>query len=445
MNNNVIIAIPFYSKAGAFPLSYNMLGNSFVFQNSSHTWVPSLAIGITGGSPFLESVNGGFLGVGSGTPPYAKYGYSIHELCPDGVTYTWYYSQWYVLTADGTFHFLPASDATDTAGCYKTGFTDQTTDNSHLTLATNLGVVAGIYTTAGMVLASSSLTDPNGNAISVTGAYPTLTITDTLGLPISRTSAYWGVLSWTDVNGGSPSVTPLYTTTMTLQTNFGCSGTTDFGPATNESMVTGVSFPDSTSIGITYEGTPSHSGNYTGRVNKLTLREGGTVSFSYGGGSNNGIDCTYQTVPVLTRKLGNGDKTTYTLSHSLISGTSNYKATNTVVDPGGNQTIYTFTGFTSSGNSATYAQVLTQIQRYQGNGSGATLLTTDIYCYNIAFSSCSTTAAPTSVVTLPIKKQIVFHNINGMSKYSAVETDFDSNGYGNVIYSAEYDFGGSTP
>jgi hypothetical protein len=225
-----------------------------------------------------------------------------------------------------------------------------------------------------------------------------------------------------------------------LETNFGCSGITELNNSSTTSMTTGFTLADGRTLAYSYEGTPSHSGKYTGRVYQVTFPEGGYARYTYSGG-NNGIDCVYQNPPTLTRTQGNGDKTTYTLTHNLISG-STYNAVNTVVDPGGNNTVYTFTGFTSTGVSST-AQVLTQVQKYKGTISTSNLLETDVYCYNTAFSSCSTSSAPGASVYLPVSKLIVFRQLAGMSNWAATETHFDT--YGNVTYSAQYDFGGSTP
>ena len=200
-------------------------------------------------------------------------------------------------------------------------------------------------------------------------------------------------------------------------------------------LPTAVSFPDGTSVGITYETTPGFSPKVTGRINQITLREGGTVTYTYGG-SNNGINCTYQTVPVLTRTLGNGDTTTYTLAYSIIGTGPTYRATNTVIDPGGNKTVYTFTGFNSTGVDSGTSQLLTQVQRYQGT---SVLLTTDVYCYDGVTSNCPTNtmaAGPTTEVD-------VYHTISGMSVPSRTQTLFDI--YGNVTYLAYYDFGGASP
>ena len=180
----------------------------------------------------------------------------------------------------------------------------------------------------------------------------------------------------------------------------------------------------------------------TGRLDTITLREGGTVRYTYSGG-NSGIDCNYWVTPVLTRTLGNGDVTTYTLTHPFVSG-SNYQALNTVVDPGGNQTEYTFTGFTSSGASSTYAQALTQKKVYSGNGAGKSLLYTELRSYNSAFTSTpNATTISQTTVSLPVGEIVVYRQYAGQSGWAAVDTAYDS--YGNPLSVSQYDYGVATP
>jgi YD repeat-containing protein len=324
----------------------------------------------------------------------------------------------------------------DNVGCFSSGFTDTTIDGSGLTLTESNSTGISLYARNGSSFGSGlsfgeTILDANGNSISVVGS----DYVDTLGLKVLMMGS--NGVSWTDVNNGSPAISfPL--STPTLKTVFGCSGITDINSSSTTTMISGISYPDGTSLGIGYEITPGNSPKVTGRIGTLTLREGGLITYSYLG-SNNGINCTYQTAPELKRVTSDG-MTTYTLAYSLISGV-NYEATNTVVDNGGNHTIYTFTGLTSTGNAALpTAQVLTEVQHYQGS---STLLTTDVYCYNTVFSSCSFGAAPTATVSYPVTKLIVMHKVSGMSTTSATETHFDA--YGNVTYSAQYDFGGTSP
>ena len=430
LNNVVSLNLPVRSKSGAFPFRYGLNGSYFESVTATNTWQPS----VISSTPFLVplSQTASFPGVdgwgGNST---------VSANCPSGPPYegapTTKFFNLYIVVA-GTYHFLPSEDFYDSVGCINKMVTDTTADDSGYTVT--IGDVApAIYDRSGTEIGYGAITDSNGNKITNSSGV----FTDTLGvtaLTTSSSTATFPNYSWTDVNGGSPEVSFTTSSTVTLRSVFGCSGITDYD-LTDNTLPSAVNFPDGTSLGLTYEGTPGHTGDYTGRLDQITLREGGTITYSYLG-SNNGINCTYQTVPELKRVLGNGDTTTYTLAYSLISG-SNYKATNTMADPGGNQTIYTFTGLTSVGNSPTYAQVVTEIQRYQGT---ATLLTTDVYCYNTTFANCSTTAAPTAQVTMPVTSVIVFHKINGMSTWSAQETHF--NGYG-VSYSASYDFGGTSP
>jgi hypothetical protein len=389
LNNNIILNVPVRAKAGAIPFDLHLKANSYM--SGFGSWLPTMEY--TGGtSPFAPAANG-ILGPGT----LAGSSVSMSSTCNGAATTK--YMNWYVQTAGGTIHWLPTTDyTTSTSGgnCQPT-FTDATIDGSGFTLTASGSTVVSVYEKNGTSIIDTELKDSNGNFITWNGDG----WTDTLGLiAVSTTTS--APYSWT-VGGNDETLTES-TSSLTLETAFGCASIKDLSP-TAYTMPVGHSFPDGTSLAYTYEGTPGHSGNYTGRIEQITLREGGTITYSYLGG-NEGINCTYQSVPELKRVTSDGT-TTYTLTYSQISG-SNYKAANTVVDNGGNKTVYTFTGFTSTGTSATYAQVLTEVQRYLG---ASTLLTTDVYCYNTAFSSCSTSSAPGAQVTIPVSKQIVFHQI----------------------------------
>jgi RHS repeat-associated protein len=129
----------------------------------------------------------------------------------------------------------------------------------------------------------------------------------------------------------------------------------------------------------------------------------------------------------------------------VSNGSGNYGNTTTVVDNGGNATVYTFTGLTSAGNAAyPVIQALTEVQHYQGAASPSNLLTTDVYCYNAVSGqpgNCST--AVVSEGTTGITEVDVYHTIYGMTTSSRTQTKYDK--YGNVTYSAQYDFGGTGP
>jgi hypothetical protein len=207
----------------------------------------------------------------------------------------------------------------------------------------------------GTSVAANQITDVHGNTIILnTGAY-----TDSMGLSaLTATSPNFGPFTWTDANGHPRShcrhIKSNIADGLRMQWNW---RDKQFSSTAGKQ----IDVSRCTYSGVSYETTPSHSPDITGRIGSLTLREGGTVTYSYLG-TNKGINCTYQSAPELKR-VDNDGTTTYTLAYSPISG-ANYKATNTVVDNGGNNTVYTFTGFTANGISPTYGQALTKIQRY---------------------------------------------------------------------------------
>lgn len=432
LSNNVIINIPIMLKSGAFALDFRMTGNSYVY-NPNGVWNTALQQ-----SPLIGAANQ-FLapnGIVTNTPV-------TNVLCPGSGTTT-QYTNWTVLEANGTVHPLSVNDFSDrtaagTSCLTGSGFTAQTIDGSGLTVTVpSNGIAASsVFDKSGAFLSVSEIQDSNSNLMFMEGGI----ITDTLGLPaLSYGQLTTGPFTWTNVNDGSSQVT-VSTSNLTLKTAFDCSDIGDINDSFTTPLVSALTFPDGTSVGINYETTPGNSPKVTGRFKTITLREGGTITYTYGG-TNSGINCTYQTVPTLTRTLGNGDITTYTLMYNQYPGNPDgYYAQNTVVDPGGNTNIYTFSGFLSSGTNPTVGQLLTQVQHYQG---ASALLTTDAYCYNASFSDCNkSTANPLYDTFLPVTSLVQFHQINGMTARSATEIHYDN--YGNVTYLAQYDFGTTSP
>lgn len=410
-NLNVSLNIPVMSKPGAIPFSYGLSGNLYVYLDPT-TWVPSIQTGL--------ATEDGRAGVG--------YQHNPPTFCPDGMTSTTMYTNWYVVLGDGTKHYDTSGSFTDTRGCYYTTFTETVSDGSGYTLVAENSGKGTVYTSNGAALTASSITDANGNIISESGGV----YTDTLGLTALTVGT--GTVKWTDVNGGSPTLTET-NSSLHLKSAFGCAGTYDFD-LPGQSIPTSLGFPDGTSLSITYEPTPGYSGDYTGRLNQLTLRTGGVITYQYSG-SNNGINCTYQVPPTMTRQTSDGT-TTYTWA-AVDNGSGHWGNTTTVTDNGGNKTVYTFTGLTATGNAASpVTQALTQVQHYQGS---STLLTTDVYCYDGLSGQPGNCA--TAVVSLPVDEVDVYHTINGMSTSSRTQTKYDN--YGNVRYSAQFDFAGTSP
>src|SRR5260370_21161400 len=93
-----------------------------------------------------------------------------------------------------------------------------------------------------------------------------------------------------------------------MQTKFGSPGIVDYA-ATFVPLLTSITYPDNSSYQITYEDTPGFAGNKTGRIASVTLPTGGTISYSYSGGSNGrGIYCDGVTSGI-TRTINDGTNT----------------------------------------------------------------------------------------------------------------------------------------
>jgi RHS repeat-associated protein len=461
MSNNIFLNIPVMRKAEFIPIRASAVANSSMFVSGSQ-WQPTMRVGSQSGG-FASSL--AFV-VTTGTMSFAGFGWyntpTSAGTCGGQPLYK--LSNWSLLFPDGSQHYVYGGTASYTyygngAGCNTTQVWS-TGDLSGYTVSVTGATVNYIVDKSGRAYSgiqySIAVTDPFGNSMSEASGCGSLScnLTDSMGLTalsasIGPSPHFDQTYSWTDINSGSPQF-KVSGTTQTLKTAFGCSGITDIPSRTWQTAPTTLTLADSRTIGITYEAI---TGGVTGRITVITLPTSGTISYNYSGGTN-GIDCNYQNAPVITRVLGNGDKTTYTLTHSQINVSGNYKAVNTVIDPGGNETDYTFTGFSATGvQAAPIAQLPTEEKRYQGQTSGTyTLLSDDVYCYNTSATSCSFSTAATATNSYPVTKRVIMHKlcVSGcssgsptMTSASMREEDFD--GPGNVINTYDYDFGATSP
>lgn len=316
------------------------------------------------------------------------------------------------------------------------------TDSSGLTLDTSstpkittpYGSVTSAPLDAG--LGSATKTDRNGNEITTTDGS---TFTDTLGMTAlsvtGSSSAPPMVLTYTTTSGTPASFTVNYTQ-KTVQTNFACSGIGDYGP-TAVNLVSSISLPDGSSYSFDYEPTPGVSGSVTGRVSTITLRTGGTITYTYTGGSN-GIECA--------------DGSTSGISRTTMDGTTDYSRsgsgtawTTTILDASTprNQTTI---NFQTAGTPANFYETHRTV--YQGStGTPPILLQTDT-CYDSAAEpNCSTTA-----VALPvseIKKYTILPNaqqsltdvkISGPVPTEVDEYDFGAAPHGSLLRKTLYTY-----
>jgi hypothetical protein len=388
-NLNISLNIPVMSKNGAVPFRFALHGNSNYYKGSSSTWATGLSAG-------LQNAANTVLGFGELQGVF--YGSASPATCSNENNIpTTVLSNFYIMFADGTSHPLPPTEHVDSAGCLPpSSFTATTIDGSGYTVSiANCCNVTSFYDKNGNSIAWSpttgapSFADPNGNSMSVnfsTGAF-----TDTLGLAAltaSSTGFASGTYAWAGP-GTSPQVSVSSTSYTALRSAFGCSGITEV----NEnpwSLSTGISFPDTSSMSLTYEATPGYSSDTTGRLTKVTLRSGGTVSFGYPGTSSNnyGMNCTYQLPTSMTRTTSDG-QWSYTLGFFAI-GSIEAGETDTVLDPGKNKKVYTFTRIGPAGVEEGYLPALTEVQYYTNIGSVSSPLYPStptkqvIYCYGRA-------------------------------------------------------------
>lgn len=259
-------------------------------------------------------------------------------------------------------------------------------------------------------------TDRNGNQItaSSTGAFTDTLGTTALTVTGSGTPSSPVTFTYTAPSGANVSYTMNFTT-YSIQTNFGCSGITEYGAngTTTANLVSEIDLPDRSKYTFGYEPTPGHSGFVTGRLASVTLPTGGTITYTYSGG-NNGINCSDGSTATLTRATPDG-----TCSYTQAKG-SGILSTTTITDPQGNQTVSNFSGIYE-----------TQSQTYQA--PSGTLLRTLTICYNNNFTNC-----PTATVTAPITKRDVYTSFPNLANPGISETYYDA--YGNLTEDKEMDY-----
>ena len=425
-NLNVHFEVPIFAKPGrGTPFTYALSVDSSVWYPSgpsgSQTWQPVGGWGwrdvtevVTGYVSFSKTITS----ILCGAKPNLMHG-------TDEVTSNWIYHD----RLGGLHPFSGSTEIiTGQCGTSTSSFSSVATDGSGYTLNAT-GTQATIITREGihanppvnLSYGAATSTDLNGNQITVSN---TNVITDTLGmtaLTITGGSPNPLVFAYTDSSNTSRSVSVNYAA-YTVQTNFGCTGITEYSP-TSKSLVSSIAYPDGSSYSFTYEPTPGFPGSVTGRIQAITLRTGGTITYTYTGGSN-GIFCADGSTAGLTRVTSDGT-TTYARSGSGSGWTTNITDAMTPAN-------LTVINFQTTGTPANFYET----HRTVNQGTSTVLLQTDT-CYNGATPNCSSTG-----VTLPIteiKKYVTLNN-NQQSL-----TDIILNTFGLPTEVDETDFGANAP
>jgi len=286
---------------------------------------------------------------------------------------------------------------------------------------------------AGPLSSAGTVTDSNGNEISVDANGHFTDTTGNVVLTVSGVAPSAHTFQYADTNGNTQTVQVTYAT-YTVQTAFGCSGTGEYGPAQTP-LVDTISFPDGSAYHFSYEPTPGGSGSVTGRLAGVQLPQGNWISYRYSG-ANGGIECADGSAAGLTRSL-NADSgsaasaPSYTRTFPNGTGTSHTD----VVDGLGNYLAYDFVQPSNlpSGTTAGYYEV--KRRAYQGSGSG-TPAVTKYTCINQ--SSSSSPCAATGFA-LPINTIDNYELRDGIEMRS---TSISLNSLGQTQGSSVSDFGG---
>jgi len=436
-SRNILFSIPIRAKAGAIPFSAELIwNNSMAYNGRANAWAPPASL--------FSATAGGNI---TFTTTYQSCGTDLRDPV---------YSSFFYIDSTQTLH--PFSVLIDAVRCIVPSGTSsvvaQDGSGYYLTVHSGGGAqaqptedvwdISGMHVFAG-INGSAVVTDPNGNSITCTysgtsGTYGNCT--DTLGqtvLTVARTGTGPTTYSYTDAAGGARTVIVNYSS-YTEQTNFGCAaiGPHEFGPQPNTLLPSNISMPDGSSYQITYETTPGFPSSVTGRIAKITLPTGGSISYSYTGGNNNsGMECSSQYLPILTRTLTNLDGSTAVWKYD---GQTLPAPQVLVTDPYNNETVYTFGAATPNYGELNHGFESRKLI-YSGPHSTGTLLQTVVTCYNGNTTNCATTSPG---VGAAITEKDTTTTIAGMTTSSQSKLTFNSNGL-LITRDREYDFGSSTP
>jgi len=391
-----------------------------------------------------------------------NYGYYRYYYTPYSSGSCAAYEYFNIQGGDLTIHTFGLSRVWYTSTCGPTSGTFTATDDSGWQLyatVTTSGLSVTAYDASGNSVSvlcggcsgTAAFKDPYGNTASEVISGNTVSWTDEYGIAaptLTNSGTASEALTWINSTGGNEQLTETYGSSQNMSSNFhSCVYVQESGSIT---PLTSLNFPDGSTIGFSWEQGPA-SGTLTGRLGGYTTRQGGTVTYSYSNdycvitGSGKTVK-GYLYPGTLTRTDADG---TWTFSMNWVCNTN--VETTTVLDPGQNKTVYTFTGFFPAQVSpcggtteASASPNLTQVQVYQNTGTVSSpvysLLETIVYCYNGNTSSC-----PTTVVTpfAQITERDTYTTLGSMSNSSRIQELYDS--YGNTTSVARYDFGASSP
>jgi hypothetical protein len=260
--------------------------------------------------------------------------------------------------------------------------------------------------------------DTNGNYVSQTVVNSTETDwTDTAGhlalKVLTNTSNPNIQYEWQDASGNNTAATTTTAkfSTISIKTNFSCSGVTEYTGTAN--LPYEIDLPNGQKYGITYEPTPGNTGYYTGRVKRVTLPTGGYYEYDYTG-SNDSVNCTDGSTTQMNRVMNDGTNTS-TWAFSRSGSVTTVTAPQMPYDSAANNSVFTF-----SGTKQTSAQF------FQGAVNSANLKRT-------VNTTWATNGSPATQITV----------LEDGHTENEIETSYDN--FGNLLSVKEHDWGTNTP
>jgi len=281
------------------------------------------------------------------------------------------------------------------------------------------------------------LTDHNGNQITSTGT----TFTDTTGTVVLTLSGAGNsssprVLTYPTYASGiaGTATATVYFTPYNIQTAFGCSGVSEYsGPA---DLVDHIVLADGQTYTFTYEPTPGHFGDVTGRMASIRLPGGGHINYAYSGGSPGGTEkivCQDGGAASITRSMPD-DPAGSTWLYARTPGGSGAATSHTDVTDGlSNASKY---DFVNDPADLVKTPLVVSHSQYQGSASGTPLLT-ETTCYNGATTCVGQT------ITLPVTATDTITGLNGTTSVKETTQTYNSDGL--LTGEIDYDFGSGTP
>ena len=452
-NLDVHFSIPVFSRPGkGIPFSYNLAYDSLMWSPAGYSgnqvWTPASGWGWTAQT---SASTGSFSSHGLSFGCYSDAGTRV------GTVWHWYSFVYY--DPGGTSHPFPGdiwyTDRPDICDQYvESPISARASDNSGYLLNVVFSGATPVTekaTSAGGVVfdtLANTVTDPNGNRISISNGV----VTDTLGttaLTISGTppNNVTYIYSAPGANGnGTPATVTVSYVQKNIKTCFNISNPSigEYTSSGTVPLVDKITLPDGSYYQFTYEstssaGTCTASNQVTGRIKSVRLPTGGIINYSYTGtgcGNNNNCIMADGSPSFVTRTSSGVASPSVNLSSYYTrqlnpNGNDNAQFTQTNVEDGyGNWTYLNFNGMYE-----------TQSMAYQGTSSG-TILKATRTCYNSVTTNCDTSSQIAAPITQKHHKDYL--NSTGWGNHLWFDYQYDQT-YGFLTNETDYDYGNDGP